>query len=197
MTTARTGERTALIVGDVQKGIVREFPFARPVVPVLAEAIPMARSAGVQIVFLHAGLRPNGADVHANNTVMSYFHSMGSTFHETSDDTSIDPALTVEADDVVILKRRASGFTGTDLDMVLRSLRIDHVVICGVATSAAVAATVYAAADADYSVSVLSDASADPDPEVHRFLMQTLFPARQVSVTTTRDWLAEIGASAD
>lgn len=189
MTNSRTRKRTALIVGDVQTGIVREFPFARSVIPVLAETIPLARRVGTHIVYLRAGLRPNGTDVHSNNSVMQHFHSMGEVFHDTSEDTSIVNALTIDPADSVVLKRRASGFAGTDLDMVLRSKRIDRVVVCGVASSAMVAATVYAAADLDYQVSVLSDGCADPDPEVHRFLMEMLFPARGVAVSTASEWL--------
>ncbi|MDV8020094.1 isochorismatase family cysteine hydrolase [Rhodococcus sp. IEGM 1330] len=189
MTRAGDGLRTALIVGDVQTGIIREFRFARPVVSVLAQTIPMARRAGVHIVYLRAGLRPNGTDVHPNNAVMQQFHAMADVFHETSDDTWIDDALTVDPADSVVLKRRASGFAGTDLDLVLRSQRIDRVAICGVASSAVVAATVYAAADLDYEVSVLSDACADPDPAAHQFLMETLFPARGVAVSTAGEWL--------
>ncbi|MCZ4551479.1 cysteine hydrolase family protein [Gordonia rubripertincta] len=187
--TEASGKRTALIVGDVQAGILREFAFARPVVPTLADAVPRARRAGVHIVFLRAGLRPNATDVHPNNTVMQHFHSMGEVFHDTSKDTLIDAALTVEDGDSVVLKRRASGFAATDLDLVLRSQHIDNVVVCGVASSAVVTATVYAAADLDYKVTVLADACADPDPEVHRFLMDTLFPARGIAVLSTDDWL--------
>ncbi|SNT49414.1 cysteine hydrolase family protein [Rhodococcoides kyotonense] len=193
MTDAVSGIRTALIVGDVQTGIVREFPFARPVVPILADAIPRARRAGVHIVYLRAGLRPNATDVHPNNTVMQGFHSMGEVFHDTSDDTWIDNALTVDPSDSVVLKRRASGFAATDLDLVLRSQRIDHIVVCGVASSAVVAATVYAAADLDYVVTVLSDACADPDTAVHQFLMDTLFPARGITVLTAEEWVRSIG----
>ncbi len=150
----------------------------------------------MHIVYLRAGLRPNGTDIHPNNTVMGHFHSMGEVFHDTSDDTWIDSALTVEPGDSVVLKRRASGFAATDLDLVLRSQHIDRVVVCGVASSAVVAATIYAAADLDYRVTVLSDACADPDAAVHRFLMEALFPARGVAVLTAEEWLGSIDSPA-
>ncbi|WP_308252727.1 hypothetical protein [Rhodococcus qingshengii] len=38
-------------------------------------------------------------------------------------------------------------------------------------------------------MAALSDACADPDPEVHRFLMEMLFPARGVAVSTASEWL--------
>lgn len=181
--------RTALIVGDVQTGITREFPFAQSVVPILVEAIPEARRAGVHIVFLRAGLRSNANDVHPNNALFQKFHALGELFHETSADTWIDDTLEVDPVDSVVLKRRTSGFAATDLDLVLRSQHVTTVVICGVASSAVVAATAYAASDLDYHVTVLSDACADADVGAHRFLMETLFPSRGISVRTTQDWL--------
>jgi nicotinamidase-related amidase len=56
----------------------------------------------------------------------------------------------VHRDDVVVRKRRASAFAGTDLDLVLRARGVDRVVVTGVATSAMVAVTAYDAADRGY-----------------------------------------------
>jgi nicotinamidase-related amidase len=187
-----TTSRTALIVADVQTGIVRDFPFARPVLPVLTAALPVARAHGVHVVFLRAGLRSNGNDVHPDNTLFRQFHSMGTTFHDDCDDTQPEPALRPQPEDSVVLKRRTSGFAHTDLDVVLRSLGIRNLVVTGVATSAVVAATVYAASDLDYSMTVLSDACADADPNLHDFLVSTLFPARGVVVSSTDDWLSSL-----
>ncbi|HMJ14534.1 MAG TPA: hypothetical protein VK524_24145 [Polyangiaceae bacterium] len=38
---------TALIVGDMQRGITGTYPFARQVVPPLTSLLPRARSAGI------------------------------------------------------------------------------------------------------------------------------------------------------
>ncbi|MGF6881295.1 nicotinamidase-related amidase [Nocardia sp. GAS34] len=185
---------TALLVCDVQTGITRDFPFARPVIPVLATAVPAARRAGVKIVYVRAGLRSNAADVHPNNLLFQQFHALGTTFHENSSDTHIDGDLDIDPSDIVVLKRRTNAFAATDLDLVLRSNRIERTVICGVATSAVVTATVYAASDLDYAVTVLADACADQDPELHEVLTTRLFPARGVEVTTTHRWLTALTA---
>ena len=81
-------------------------------------------------------------------------------------------------------KKRASAFTGSDLDLVLRSSGVDTLVVAGVATSAMVAATAYDAADRDFRVSVASDVCADPVDAVHEFLIGTLFPARGFEIVT-------------
>ena len=55
--------RSALIVGDLQVGIVDNYPFAKAVVPAVTELLPRARAAGALVVFVHFGFRANGADV--------------------------------------------------------------------------------------------------------------------------------------
>jgi nicotinamidase-related amidase len=67
--------------------------------------------------------------------------------------------------------------------MVLRANGIETLVVTGIATSGVVLSTVRHAADADYRVVVVADCCADPDPDVHRVLIEKVF-ARQTTVTT-------------
>jgi nicotinamidase-related amidase len=80
-----------------------------------------------------------------------------------------------------------SAFAGSDLDLVLRSGGIEHLVLTGIATSGAVPSTVRQAADLDFRLSVLADACLDADPEVHRVLTEKVFP-RQADVLSVADW---------
>lgn len=98
----------------------------------------------------------------------------------------LDPGLGLRPADVVITKHRASAFAGTDLDLVLRAGNVDTLTVAGVATSAMVAATAYDAADRDFRVRVAAEVCADPDDAVHRFLIDTLFPARGFEIVTGR-----------
>jgi nicotinamidase-related amidase len=180
---------TALIVGDVQQGITSSYPFARRVVPTLTELLPRARAAGVLVVFVHFALRGNGTDLPPGNAMFRTFHEAGDTFHEGSAGTGI--ALPVADGDVVVRKRRASAFAGTDLDLVLRAGGVSRLAIAGVATSAMVAATCYDAADRDYRLTVLRDGCADGDPATHDFFMDAVFPSRGFEVVPCADWLAD------
>ncbi|MFH8611666.1 cysteine hydrolase family protein [Streptomyces sp. NPDC018029] len=177
---------TALIVGDIQQGIVNGYPFARRVVPPLTELIPRARAAGVLVVFVHFAVRDNGSDLPPDNELFRTFHEAGDTFHEGSAGTGI--ALPVEDEDVVVLKRRASAFAGTDLELVLRARGVSALAVAGVATSAMVAATCYDAADRDYRVTVLRDGCADGDVAIHDFFMDSVFPSRGFEVVSCVDW---------
>jgi nicotinamidase-related amidase len=102
------------------------------------------------------------------------------------------PAITPEDGDVVITKRRVSAFTGSDLEVVLRSGDVQHLVLCGIATSGVVLSTVREAADKDYRLTVLSDLCADADPEVHRVLLEKVF-VRQAAVVTSEQWVQSLG----
>ena len=186
---------TALIVGDLQVGVTRGYPFAADVVAPVAAVLPAARAAGVLPVFVRTALRRNRTDLAATNPLMTAFFDSGETFREGAPETEVDPGLAPGPDDVVVLKRRTSAFAGTDLDLVLRARGVDAIVITGVATGAMVTATAYDAADRDYRVTVLTDAVADADPALHRAVLDHVLPARGFVLTTTAAWLAEIGAT--
>lgn len=178
--------KRALVIGDVQRGITRAYPFAREVVPPLTELLPRARDANVLVVFVHIAFRPNRADLPTGNALYASFFESGDAFHEGNEGTEID--LPVHTEDVVVLKRRASAFAGTDLDVVLRAQGVDAIAVAGVATSAMVAATCYDAADRGYAVTVLRDGCADGDPAVHDFFMDKVFPGRAHDVVTCAAW---------
>ncbi|MET7361327.1 isochorismatase family cysteine hydrolase [Streptomyces sp. NPDC005562] len=177
---------TALIIGDIQRGITDNYPFTRPVVSPLTQLLPRARESGALVVFVHFAFRGNGADVPPDNALLRTFFEAGDGFHEGSAGTEL--ALPVADEDVVVLKRRASAFAGTDLDLVLRARGVTTLAVAGVATSAMVAATCYDAADRGYNVTVLRDGCADGDPSMHDFFMDAVFPSRGFEVVTCAGW---------
>ena len=86
-----------------------------------------------------------------------------------------------------------SAFTGSDLEVLLRGLGAGTLVLTGIATSGVVLSTVRQAADLDYRLVVLSDACLDAEPEVHRVLIEKVFP-RQATVQTVAQWAAQPAA---
>lgn len=108
-------------------------------------------------------------------------------------ETQVHPAVAPGPDDVVVVKKRVSAFTGSDLEVVLRSLGASRLVLGGISTSGVVLSTLRQAADLDYGITVLRDGCADSDPEVHRVLLDKVFP-RQADVMTTGEWVAGLGS---
>ncbi len=91
----------------------------------------------------------------------------------------------------MVTKRRASAFSGSDLDVVLRARGIDSLVLTGLSTSGVVLHTLCQANDQDFGLTVLADACLDTDPEVHRVLTERLFP-QWADVVAVEDWLKAI-----
>ena len=92
---------------------------------------------------------------------------------------------------MIITKKRVSAFTGSDLEVVLRSLDIKHLVLAGISTSGVVLSTLREAADKDYVLTVIVDCCADRDEEVHRVLTTKIYP-RQALVVAAGEWCANI-----
>jgi nicotinamidase-related amidase len=78
----------------------------------------------------------------------------------------------------VVTKRTWGAFHGTDLDVQLRRRGVTQIVLTGIATSAGVESTARAAHEHGYHVTVVTDAVADRDEEVHRHSVERIHPAR-------------------
>ena len=177
-------DRSALLVLDVQPGIIERTPDPAAYLARVSEAVHAARDRAVLVIHVIVGFRPGMPEVSVRNQAFSAAKQQRPAF--LSDPR---PAITPEGSDVVVTKRRVSAFTGSDLEVVLRAGDIDHVVLCGIATSGVVLSTLREAADKDYRCTVLADLCADMDAEVHAVLMGKVFP-RQASVITAADWAA-------
>jgi nicotinamidase-related amidase len=180
--------RTALLVMDIQPGIVERLG-SESLLARLTEAAHAARSAGVRVIFVKVGFRPGYPEVSARNPSFAAI-SDSNRFIEGSS-SEIHPALAPERKDLIVTKRRVSAFSGSDLELLLRSSAIDSLVLSGIATSGVVLSTLRQAADLDFALAVLADGCADADPEVHRLLLEKVFP-RQAQVLTVADWVTAL-----
>ena len=76
----------------------------------------------------------------------------------------IVPELDRDPSDIVVLKRRFSGFFNTDLDLTLRDMMVDTVIVMGVVTNICVRSTVHDAFFQGYRVIVPQDCCAATGP---------------------------------
>jgi nicotinamidase-related amidase len=171
---------------DVQRGIVDRFPSADGYLAGLAGAISFARTTGVPVIYVAVGFRAGYPEVSSRNKSFSAIAGTG-RFLDADPGAEIHPAVAPAADDVIVVKKRVSAFAGSDLDVVLRGLGADSLVLTGIATSGVVLSTVRQAADLDYRLTVLADGCLDSDPEVHQVLTGKVFP-RQAEVLTIAEW---------
>jgi nicotinamidase-related amidase len=185
---------SALLIMDVQQGVVDRF--GQPGLPGrLTQALTAARNTAVPVIFVRVAFRPGFPEISpANRSFSSIAGTAGDGFGHDSPATQIHPALAPRPDEPVVVKKRVSAFTGSDLEVLLRSLGVTHLVLAGIATSGVILSTLREAADRDYQLTVLADGCADADEEVHRVLLGKVFP-RQATVTTAEEWAATLTAT--
>jgi len=180
--------KSALLVMDVQQVVVDRYPDPG-YLPRLSEAIGAARAAGLPVIYVVVGFRPGYPEVSDRNKVFGPLARRGAIGSDEA--TKVHPEVAPEPGDIIVTKRRVSAFAGGDLDLILRAGEIDHLILTGIATSGVVLSTLRQAADLDFTLTVLADACLDADPEVHRVLLEKVFP-RQAEVTTIADWAQKL-----
>jgi nicotinamidase-related amidase len=173
----------ALLVMDVQSNIVGRLEKGNEYVEKVTAAVAAAHKSEIPVIYVVVGFRAGLPEVGARNKSFSALKgSMGASM--------VDPRPTIEPveGDVVVVKRRVSAFTGSDLEVILRAKEIKHIVLAGISTSGVVLSTVREASDKDYQITVLGDLCADFDPEVHSVLMEKVLP-RQADVIMGGEWM--------
>ena len=181
-------QNTALLVMDVQGVTVNRLKNSTPLLNSITKAIQTARKSKMPVIYVIVGFRKGYPEVSPNNKSFSVLKN-GTQNFDTEEAVKVHASIAPEQGDVIIIKKRVSAFTGSDLEVVLRSLEIKHLVLSGIATSGVVLSTLREAADKDYEITVLSDCCADMDEEVHRVLMTKIFP-RQAEVISSEEWCA-------
>jgi nicotinamidase-related amidase len=187
-------DNTALLVMDMQNGVVERITDGSgALLETVGQATIAARAAGVPVIYVRVAFRPGTPEISARNRTFSALARSGvmGTMGEADPTTQIHEALAPEPNDIVVTKRRVSAFAGSDLDVVLSSLDVRSLVLTGIATSGVVLSTLRQAADLDFDLSVLRDGCADGDPEVHRVLLDKVFP-RQAAVLHAAEWIATL-----
>lgn len=184
-------DKSALLIMDMQNGILRRLgDRSSALLDTVSSVQSAARAARIPVLYVRVAFRDGAPEVSPNNQSFSTLADSGE-FAENGRATQIHERLSPSDGEVLVTKRRVSAFAGSDLDVVLRSMGVDTLVLCGVTTSGVVLSTVRQAADLDFKIVVLADACADADDEVHRVLTEKVFP-RQATVLRCDEWIERI-----
>lgn len=84
--------------------------------------------------------------------------------------------LDFQKKDIVVIKKRYSGFFQTNLEEILKKLNVDLLIICGINTHACVRMTVIDAYMRDYEIVVAKDCVGSYDQEHHNVSMKYFTP---------------------
>ena len=169
----RTGSRAALLVVDVQVGVVDQAWDRDRIVGNASLAVRRARDAGVPVVWVQHHDEELKRDTPAWQWV---------------------PELEPLTGEVRIHKSYNSAFESTDLLPELDRLGVASIYLAGAATNWCIRATAYAALERGYDVSLLSDAHTTQDMEIES---GRIVEARSVidDLNLAMRWLAYPGRS--
>jgi ureidoacrylate peracid hydrolase len=162
-----------------------------------AKVLAAARSAGIKVIYLNMGFRPDLSDLGAPDSPNRVRHLMfGAGKNLRAPDgtesrilirdtwnTAVLPELEPRDGEIAIYKHRFSGFYETDLDAVLKKSGVRSLIVTGCTTSVCVESTVRDAMFRDYRCILLGDCMGEPigndlprsNHEASLLVIQTLF----------------------
>ncbi len=177
-------QHTVLLVMDYQSAALGLIPEADDLLSRVNDAISIVRGHGGHVGYVRVGFDED--DYAAIPAANKMFAAVGPPMlHHDAPESAVHGRVAPEPGDIVVRKTRVGAFSTTDLDQQLRERGITTIILAGIATSGVVLSTVRDAADRDYRVFVLSDGSADPDPDVHGMLMEKVFPGQADVITVS------------
>ena len=186
--------KTAVLIMDYQNDIIGMQPVAKQnqLIDKASSILARSRGKGVPVVYVVVRFRDGYPEINPDNRAFRQLKESGRLVEGTQG-AEIHLGVSPQAGEIVVTKRRVGAFSSTELATILRAKNISTLVLLGISTSGVVLSTVRWAADLDYSLFVVSDACADADEEVHRVLVDKVFP-RQSSVVATRELLDLMGS---
>lgn len=157
-------ESTALIVYDMQVGILHQLEHGNAVLERVLEVLELARVAGVRVFFMrHLSLPKRLAGAFQLRQMMAWqrktaVEDVQPWFLRDSPGFALATELQVRDDEAVLDKITMSAFEGTPLGLALRDCGLKSFVICGIATEIGIEPTVRHGADLGFIPVVVSDA---------------------------------------
>ena len=194
--------RLALLVYDMQVGILGQIADGAAVTSRVAAVLAAARDAGVRTVFVRHVTLPTrlmGASQLRMWRAWQRRDSAGdvvSAFPPGAEGSQIVPELAPAADEAVFDKLTMSAFEGTPLDIVLRDCGVRAYLIVGAALEVGIEPTVRHSADLGYIPVVVEDACGVGDAAAGRRSLDALRFAGDALVTDTDAVVAALAAAA-
>jgi nicotinamidase-related amidase len=179
MTTLSERPNTALMVIDVQKGVVADAHERDAVVANIGTLVDKARDQGVPIIWVQ----------HSDDQL-----------EQGSDAWEYVPELSRQQSEPLVHKTFGDSFEDTDLEEVLAGARVGHLVVTGAQTDACIRSTIHGAFARGYDVTLVGDAHTTEDqsawgaPSPDKVIAHTNLywqyqaaPGRTAAVTGTKE----------
>jgi nicotinamidase-related amidase len=175
MTVSIIDSKTALIVIDLQQGIV-SLPTVHPIGDVVKNASALAdafRRRGLPVVLVNVeGGAPGRTEQPRRIATLP------------AGWTDLIPEINQQPSDIVVTKRTWGAFASTDLENRLKAMGVTQVVIVGVATGTGVESTARQAYEQGFNVTLAIDAMTDMRAAAHDYSIAQVFPRLGETGTT-------------
>ena len=189
-------ERCAVIIYDMQKGIVPQISAGAEIVLLCRKILEAARVGGYRIFHTRHFFLPNAlAGVGQLRRAMVWqqkprpeetrpFFLQGSPLWE------IIPELTPQEGEVIIDKITMSAFEGTFLNLAMRDAHVDSFIIAGIALEVGIGPTVRHALDLNLCPLLVTDACGSKSVEAREQMLATLRETGEVFEVSSADVLS-------
>jgi ureidoacrylate peracid hydrolase len=175
--------KPALIVVDMQNAFFSEdcsmskagFNISpmKSIVQNVAKLINEARKYGIPIIYTRQIFRKDFADAGSIAENWPHIKETNALVEGSRDAQIIDEVRPLD-EDFVVNKHRFSAFYNTDLEVILRCLKICTVIVVGVTTNVCVESTVRDAYFRDFKVVVVSDCTAEFEKSCHEASLKSI-----------------------
>jgi gluconolactonase len=166
---------TALIIQDMQNDVIGEqgafagtgapaHAASQNVVANVARLADAARTAGVPVIHVHYIVEEGSLGLRANAPLFQGIVDTNAIVRGSWGAAPVEGVAPV-AGDHVVEKMRMNGFYETRLDILLRGLGVDSLVIAGCYTNMSIEHTARHGADAGYTITVVSDGTSTTSDE--------------------------------
>jgi nicotinamidase-related amidase len=142
MTTLEKRPNSALVVIDVQNGVMADAYERSGVVANIARAVDKARDAAVPVIWIQ----------HTSDALPRQ-----------STQWQLVPELDRRSDEPLVHKAYGDAFEGTDLEQVLGERRIGHLFVSGAQTDQCIRSTLHGAFVRGYDTTLVADAHTTED----------------------------------
>jgi nicotinamidase-related amidase len=191
MTLALDPRTTALVLIDLQKGVLGRSLAPHSVAKVIENSVALGRAfnaAGAPIALVNVAFSADGRD-----RLSQPVDAVSPVLPTSADWSDFAPEIAALGAAAFITKRNWGAFHGTELDLQLRRRGVDTVVLGGVATNFGVEQTAREAWQLNYAVVIAEDATSGLADDMHRFSIEKILP-RIARVRSSEEIVAALRA---
>lgn len=163
-------KKTALLVIDMQndnmsiggkseKSGAVEHAKKQHIIEHVSQLIEQAHSLNIPVIHNHFVVSKDAKEVGENAPIFKSIKEIHSVVEGSWGAATVD-GIEIAPEDFILKRTRMSAFNGTQLDTILKNLKIENIIVTGVWTNMAVEHTVRDGADYGYHVTVVTDGTA-------------------------------------